>query len=236
MSFYSVQATSPENSIIPSVIKIKTYESQNGEFIFSSYGSAVAITPSRVLTNAHVILGSDREPTGLYEVCFSASFERVPNCSHPARLIAYDVAADLAVLDIIESPRLRPLSMSTGTIAIGSVLSMYGYPRIGGETITRTEGQIAGYEQGMYKIDGTIDHGNSGGGAFDSAGNLIGMPTAISADSGVIGYMIPIKRIESFLNRKTSNYELYLNQNDGKFIEFLRKNQQYKQYQLSYRW
>lgn len=63
---------------------------------------------------------------------------------------------------------------------------MYGYPGIGGETITRTDGKIAGYEQLMYKIDGSIDHGNSGGGAFNNSGELIGMPTAVASDNASI--------------------------------------------------
>ncbi len=43
-----------------------------------------------------------------------------------------------------------------------------------------------------YKFDGTIDHGNSGGGAFGSDGKLIGIPYAVKSDNGMIGYIIPI--------------------------------------------
>lgn len=134
----SVFAT--ESSIIENIIKIKTYVSNpNGSFVFTSYGSAIAIGSSRILTNAHVILGADDEPTGLYEICFSTDFEKVPLCHETARLIAYDTVADLAILELPKTTSLIPFSLSTSKLAIGSYVSMYGYPRIGGTTITRTE-------------------------------------------------------------------------------------------------
>ena len=53
-----------ETSIIQNIIKIKTYISTPySPFVFTSYGSAIAISPSRILTNAHVILDSTGEPT-----------------------------------------------------------------------------------------------------------------------------------------------------------------------------
>ena len=119
---------------------MKTYTlNDNGSFVFSSYGSAIAITTSRILTNAHVVLDNEGNPTGRYEICVSRSFESVPFCNNVARLIAYDVVADLALLELVHDTTLVPFSLSHKKIAIGSYVSMYGYPGIGGETITRTE-------------------------------------------------------------------------------------------------
>ena len=133
-------AFATESSTIGNIIKIRTYVSNpNGSFVFTSFGSAIAIGPSRILTNAHVILDANDEPTGLYEICFSTDFERVPVCHETARLIAYDTVADLAILELPKTTSLAPFSLSTSKLAIGSYVSMYGYPRIGGATITRTE-------------------------------------------------------------------------------------------------
>ena len=74
-------------------------------------------------------------------------------------------------------------------------------------SITRTEGKIGGIEQEQYKFDGTIDHGNSGGGAFDKDGNLVGIPTAVASDNGVIGYIVTAKTVKEFLAGKSDNYE-----------------------------
>ena len=113
---------------------------------------------------------------------------------------------------------------------------MYGYPGIGGETITRTEWKIAGYEQTMYKIDGSIDHWNSGGGAFNSSGELLGIPTAVASDNASIGYMIPVKRILEFLNKKTNNYEIYTINKNRSFIKFLQRIQSYTINTPTYKW
>lgn len=88
----------------------------------------------------------------------------------------------------------------------------------------------------MYKIDGSIDHGNSGGGAFNNSGELVGIPTAVASDNASIGYMIPVKRIQEFLSKKTNNYEIYTHTMNQSFIQFLAKNQSYNPNLASYRW
>lgn len=88
----------------------------------------------------------------------------------------------------------------------------------------------------MYKIDGSIDHGNSGGGAFNNSGELVGIPTAVAADNSSIGYMIPIQRIQSFLAKRTNNYEYYTHSVDRKFIKFLQRNQSYTSTKAFLKW
>jgi hypothetical protein len=125
-------------------VKIKSYVLYpDGTYTLSSYGSAIAIGPSRLLTNAHVILGKDDLPTLNYEVCFSSDYTKVPLCRDTARLIAYDSVADLAILELGHTNSLSPFVLSPAKIPIGSYVSMYGYPAIGGDTITRTDGKIA---------------------------------------------------------------------------------------------
>lgn len=65
---------------------------------------------------------------------------------------------------------------------------MWGYPEIGGETITLTNGTVSGFtaqagigERALIKTDATIAGGNSGGAAVDAAGNLVGIPTKARA-------------------------------------------------------
>lgn len=129
------------------------------------YGSAVVIAKNRIITNAHVILDSDGEkPTGLYEVCISNSYQTVPKCDRTAHLLAYDPVADLALLEPSVDFSSVPVDLNSNIqkpISIGQTVVIYGYPTIGGETITRTEGKIAGYQNPVYKIDASIDHGNS---------------------------------------------------------------------------
>jgi Trypsin-like peptidase domain len=223
---------SSSDDILWSVVKLKNYQFDplSQSFIFQSYGSAIAIGSGKILTNAHVVLDSDgNTPTGYYEVCISQVIEKAPVCSDTAKLIAYDLVADLALLELDSLRTLRPIELqSSEKLVLGSEVIMYGYPSIGWDTITRTQWKIAGYTAGMYKIDGTIDHGDSGGWAFNHSGILIGMPTAVASDNGVIGYMIDRTRIYKFLQKRTENYELFREKRKNEFLQLMRKNQQYK--------
>jgi hypothetical protein len=80
----------------------------------------------------------------------------------------------------------------------------------------------------MYKIDGGIDHGNSGGGAFDLSGALIGMPTAVASDNSSIGYIIPVDRIQDFVQGQTPDYHSFSRRADPVFVRYLRHNQSSK--------
>lgn len=104
-----------------------------------------------------------QEPYGTYEVCQSRMFDREPKCFSSARLVSYDEENDLALLTVEQSADLPALPLSmVSRYRIGDPLIIYGYPSIGGSTITRTAGRIAGYSEPFYKVDGIIDRGNSG--------------------------------------------------------------------------
>ncbi len=202
-----------ENDMLQSVLKIKVYgqDSISKNYIFVQWGSAVAIDSKRIITNAHVILNDATWlPLGNYEICKSKPDTSAPICFTTARLVSYDSVADLAVLEL-STPisGAKKMTFQEKSISIGSNAIVYGYPSIGGESITRTEWKIGGMEGESYKFDGTIDHGNSGGGAFDTRGNLIGIPYAVSSDNGVIGYIIPYSIVKKFLSGKTDNIEKY---------------------------
>ena len=58
--FAIISVSARETDIIKNVIKIKTYELRSdNSYVFKGYGRAIAISPSRILTNAHVILDSE---------------------------------------------------------------------------------------------------------------------------------------------------------------------------------
>ncbi|MDD2694218.1 MAG: trypsin-like peptidase domain-containing protein [Candidatus Gracilibacteria bacterium] len=221
---------SSEKSLMGQVVKLQTYtyNEQSQSYVLAYYGSAVVIAKNRIITNAHVILDSDGEkPTGLYEICTSDDYQSAPKCNRTARLLAYDPVADLALLEPSVDFSSVPVHLESNIqkpISIGQTVVIYGYPTIGGETITRTEGKIAGYQNPVYKIDASIDHGNSGGGAFDDEGNLIGIPYAVSSDNGVIGYMISRKVIDEFLTEKTLGYTIVQKQSNLNFERFLSQN------------
>jgi S1-C subfamily serine protease len=141
ISIFSYIPTSAANTHpLQSVMKIKVYQKKSdNSFVFISYGSAIAISSSRILTNAHVVSDANKNPTGYYEICISTDFHIVPRCISSARLIALDTITDLALLEFAPIDILNPVVFAQGSPNIGDTVSTYGYPQIGGDTITRTE-------------------------------------------------------------------------------------------------
>lgn len=138
--FSYIPTSAASTQPLQGVLKIKTYQKRSdGSYVFMSYGSAVAISSSRILTNAHVISDADQNPTGLYEICISTDFHIAPRCVSTARLIALDSITDLALLEFDPISTLAPVVFAKGYPNIGDTVSTYGYPQIGGDTITRTE-------------------------------------------------------------------------------------------------
>jgi hypothetical protein len=80
-------------------------------------------------------------------------------------------------------------------------------------------------ENDTYKFDGTIDSGNSGGGAFDSTGKLIGIPYAVRSENGMIGYIIPLTTVNDFLAGNTNNIEEYNTSAPITFTTYIKKIQ-----------
>ncbi|MCC7523086.1 trypsin-like peptidase domain-containing protein [Candidatus Uhrbacteria bacterium] len=93
-------------------------------------------------------------------------------------------------------------------IELGSEIQILGFPAAGGESITFTKGTVSGFETFglevgsfpfLIKTDAKINSGNSGGAAFDSNNNFIGVPTAVAGGQGNIGYIISMPIVNLFL-------------------------------------
>ncbi len=75
---------------------------------------------------------ANQSPYGTYEVCRSLRFEIDPVCYTLARLDAYDLENDLALLTLDKKTTLPiPVLTSDKKYRIGSPLIIYGYPGIG---------------------------------------------------------------------------------------------------------
>lgn len=223
----STVAALDETLLYQGVLQIRAYkyDPTSGLYALVSYGSSVSLGWGKLITNAHVIFDDDaREPYGTYEACQSLSFEREPKCFSLAKLEAYDLDNDLALLTLDRRSPLPKLPLSSEKkYKIGSPLIIYGYPGIGGATTTRTAWRIAWYDEPFYKIDGIIDRGNSGGGAFSLSGELVGIPSRLITDNASLGYMIPTSTVLSFLAKKTAGYTKYIEPLDTAFRAFLTK-------------
>ncbi len=154
-----------------------------------------------VLTNAHVVTSDELCDFTSIGIAVTVDSGRPPELLYRASVLTLDPGVDLAVLGITgtvdpghSTPVVFP-ALSLGDsdeIGIGDDVRILGYPEIGGETITFTNGSVSGFtaqaglgDRALIKTDATIAGGNSGGAAVDTDGRLIGIPTkARASESG----------------------------------------------------
>jgi 2-alkenal reductase len=164
-------------------------------------------TAGHVITNYHVISGTDRIGARLT----SGEFVN-------ARVVGVAPTYDLAVLELedLRSP-LQPIAVGrSADLQVGQQTFAIGNPY--GLEQTLTSGIISALHRrlptatsheisGVIQTDAPINPGNSGGPLLDSAGRLIGVNSAIISGSGAsagIGFAIPVdlvNRIASELIR-----------------------------------
>jgi serine protease Do len=165
-------------------------------------GSGVIVSSDGyVLTNHHVIVGSDR-----IRVSLADRREVV------ARLIGSDTHTDIAVLKI-EADRLSPAPLGDSTkVRVGQFALAMGNPFGVGQTVTmgiigavgRGRMGITDYED-FLQTDAAINPGNSGGPLVDVDGRVIGVNTAIVTTGGGgnegVGFAVPSDLARSVMDQ-----------------------------------
>lgn len=148
----------------------------------------IVLDGTYILTNQHVSASGECD----LRVGLTDNLNSTPSLSHNAIVLVADEALDLAVLRLLDpsgqpfaSGDHKPVEIDSSQPPLGSEVATLGYPALGsydaGMTITFTRGTFSGidYTDGkFYKTDAAMRGGVSGGGAFNSNGKLIGVPTA----------------------------------------------------------
>ncbi|MGD9545030.1 MAG: Do family serine endopeptidase [Methylocystis sp.] len=155
-----------------------------------SQGSGFIITPDGyVVTNNHVVEHANEVEVALDD-----------GRTLPAKVIGTDKRTDLALLKISDGQKLPYVEWGSATPRVGDWVIAVGNPfGLGGSVtagIVSARGRDigAGPYDDFLQIDAPVNRGNSGGPAFDSHGNVIGVNTAIYSPSGGsigIGFAIP---------------------------------------------
>lgn len=161
------------------------------------YGSGTLIDEvGTIVTNFHVVEVTDDCDYERIAIGMSASEKTAPDLRYVASVHAVDVDLDLAVLRITSAIDGGPVSgplpfvelADSDEVHIGDELHVYGYPGIGGATITSTPGEVSGFTESAdapgsawIKTSATMAGGNSGGLAADSHGHMVGIPTRAGA-------------------------------------------------------
>ena len=159
-------------------------------------GSGVILTPDGyILTNAHVVAEAQQLEVMLLN-----------GKTYKAKLIGGDVSKDVALIKINPgATKLPTVTLGDSTqLQVGQMVYAIGNPFGLNSTLTtgvisslgRTlKAQNGRLMENIIQTDAAINPGNSGGALLNSAGQLIGINTAIFSPSGGnagIGFAIPV--------------------------------------------
>lgn len=183
--------------VTPSVVVITTEEmvTTNGWYgqsqVVSGAGSGVIMSADGyIMTCAHVVSGASHITV------------TIDGTDYTATVVGSDSESDIAVLKI-DATGLTPAVMGDSDgLAVGEQVVAVGNPlgELGG---TVTEGIVSALnrdvvvedqEMNLIQTSASVSPGNSGGGLFNMAGELIGIVNAKSNDSSAegLGFAIPI--------------------------------------------
>ncbi|GAB3597719.1 Serine protease [Corynebacterium faecale] len=180
-------------SLRPSVVHVM---GDAGECSRRLMGSGFVAAPDYVITNAHVVAGTD-----------TVNLDTTVGV-HGAEVVFYDPDVDIAVL---YSPGLglSPLTMAETPLETGEEAIVMGFPLSGPfdasparirERIMITGANIYAsgqHEREAYSVRGTIRSGNSGGPMVDEEGHVAGVVFGAAIDGSDTGFVLTTDEVQS---------------------------------------
>ncbi|MBV9057915.1 MAG: MarP family serine protease [Pseudonocardiales bacterium] len=152
-------------------------------------GSAFVIAPQRVITNAHVVAGTDQVQVETSDGTLDAT------------VVLYDPETDVAILKVpgLRAPvlQLAPKSAVSGTSGL-----VLGYPLDGPYTASaarvRDRIHLRGPDiynattvvRNVYTVRAVVRSGNSGGPLLDGSGQVLGLVFGAAVDNDETGFVL----------------------------------------------
>ncbi|WP_421555180.1 trypsin-like peptidase domain-containing protein [Pseudomonas kitaguniensis] len=162
----------------------------------SATGTGFAVSPSHVLTCAHVIEGMQE----LHIASFAGRYR--------AEVVVVDQRNDIALLRIQECPPLSPVRFKDGAgCALGESVIALGFPMAGlaGGGVHVTQGGVSSLfglhnDASLLQFTAAIQPGSSGSPLFDSSGGVIAMVTSTLPDAQNMNFAVKAGLLLAFLD------------------------------------
>lgn len=152
-------------------------------------GTGFVVSPNRVMSNAHVVAGSE-------SVTVEADGQ-----TYDAYVVSYDPNADISILDVPNLPS-APLTFVDDLAPPGTDAIVMGYP--GGGDFTATPARVretielngpdiyrkTTVTREVYTIRGTVRQGNSGGPMINRGGKVLGVVFGAAVDDADTGFVL----------------------------------------------
>lgn len=191
-------ATNPVvDATAPSVLRIRGVAPKCQKVL---EGTGFVIAPGRVMTNAHVVAGSDSVTVDMGAT------------SYESTVISFNPKEDIAILAVPGLPA-PPLAFTNSPAEPDTDALVLGYP--GGGVFEATPARVrdtinlegpdiyrnATVTRRVYTIRGTVRQGNSGGPMIDMNGHVLGVVFGAAVDDDDTGYVMTAEEVQSQLAR-----------------------------------
>ena len=189
-------------AVLPSVVYVSNQQSvqdpdtgQRSQLPMGSGSGVVIRADGHILTNNHVIAGSDSVTV------------RVGDEDIDATIVGRDPATDLAVVKIERDGLVAAQVGDIDGLTVGEWVVAVGFPfgldrtvtagivsGLGRSTVQASQNEVTAYTD-LIQTDAAINPGNSGGALADLEGRVVGINTLIESSTGQsagVGFAIPM--------------------------------------------
>ena len=151
-----------------------------------------------IVTNAHNTVPNVECPGDVLMIALSVDLDQPPVPTYRAEIAQFDAGLDLALLRITEELNGRLVEPDTlflpfvevtdsGQVLLDDTVTVVGYPEQGNDPIETVTGTVSGFvaepsggDRAWMKTTAAIPGSMTGGGVYDNAGRLVGVPTTVA--------------------------------------------------------
>lgn len=188
------------NAVQPSVVKIRGVAPGCQKVL---EGTGFVVSPQHVMSNAHVVAGSD-----------TVTVESAGQ-TYDAVVVSYDPNADISMLFVPNLPA-QPLTFAPEAAVTGTDALVLGYP--GGGDFAATPARVreiielngpdiyrtTTVNREVYTIRGTVRQGNSGGPLINRGGEVLGVVFGAAVDDTDTGFVLTASEVERQMAKATA--------------------------------